>query len=458
MKNLREIFYFDITEDRLTAHLCYNIENMDKLKDLSISEANITEFLKENKITYGVKYDQIKELVQHLSPEQFPIVIAEGTEKIDGEDGQIIYESDMSTEVDRSEGWDFREVMKIPTVQKGDTLARIIPPTEGKDGRTVFNTVIQAKRGEPVKIRAGQNVIYDEKDLTFYATSDGQVSVSANRINIHSLYEVREDISLKVGNIDFIGSVHIHGDVPSGFTIKAVGDIKIFGLVEAAKIEAGGSVFISEGIAGLKTGKIEAGENVYIGYVNQGRITAGNSIVVDNSILHSDCTAMNDIVCQRGNVIGGVLSAGRTIKVNNAGNRMNSDTILSFDRGKKLEQELQKLESEKKTMEENIKKIRFLMNKIENSLKGNEDAKTRATLIKLKSSHKKSSEQLESIKDRLFQINHNLGETQQSYVQVKGTIYPNVTIGFGKYKRKITSEYHHVLIKLNKNEIDIINQ
>src|SRR5690625_3097862 len=156
----------------------------------------------------------------------------------------------MSTEVDRSEGWDFREVMKIPTVQKGDTLARIIPPTEGKDGRTVFNTVIQAKRGEPVKIRAGQNVIYDEKDLTFYATSDGQVSVSANRINIHSLYEVREDISLKVGNIDFIGSVHIHGDVPSGFTIKAVGDIKIFGLVEAAKIEAGGSVFISEGIAG----------------------------------------------------------------------------------------------------------------------------------------------------------------------------------------------------------------
>src|SRR5690625_6876455 len=99
LKNLREIFYFNITEDRLTAHLCYNIENMDKLKDLSISEANITEFLKENKITYGVKYDQIKELVQHLSPEQFPIVIDEGTEKIDGEDGQIIYKSDMSTEM-----------------------------------------------------------------------------------------------------------------------------------------------------------------------------------------------------------------------------------------------------------------------------------------------------------------------------------------------------------------------
>src|SRR5690625_1017739 len=431
---------------------------MDKLKDLSISEANITEFLKENKITYGVKYDQIKELVQHLSPEQFPIVIAEGTEKIDGEDGQIIYESDMSTEVDRSEGWDFREVMKIPTVQKGDTLARIIPPTEGKDGRTVFNTVIQAKRGEPVKIRAGQNVIYDEKDLTFYATSDGQVSVSANKMNIYTLYEVREDISLKVGNIDFIGSVHIHGDVPSGFTVKAVGDIKIFGLVEAANIKAGGSVFISEGIAGLKTGVIEAGENVYIGYANQGKIIAGNSIIVDNSILHSNCTAINDIICQRGNVIGGTLSAGGTIKVNNVGNRMNSETNVLFDQGNKMEHEVQKLEAAKKTLQENIKKMNFLMRKIENTLSINERSKTRATLIKVKGSHKKSSEQLEEVNDRLFRVKHRIDDAQQSYLRVQGTMYPNVTVGFGKYKRKITSEYHQVLIKLNKNEINIINQ
>jgi len=58
----------------------------------------------------------------------------------------------------------------------------------------------------------------------------------------------------------------------------------------------------------------------------------------------------------------------------------------------------------------------------------------------------------------LFRLNYKIGETEQSYIHVQGTIYPNVTVGFGKYKRKITSEYYQVLIKLNKNEIDIINQ
>lgn len=458
MKELKELFYLDITKDKLVAQLCYNIENMDKLNNLVITEAEMIEFLKENKITYGIKHEQIKKFVQNPSPEQFPIVIAEGKEKNDGENGQIVYEFDLSTEVDRSEGWDFREVMKIPTVEKGDKLAKITPPTEGTDGKTVFNTVIRAKRGESVKMRAGQNVIYDEKEWTFYAAADGQVSVSANKINIFTLYEVREDISLKIGNIDFIGSVHIYGDVPSGFTVKAAGDIKIFGLVEAANIIAGGSIFITEGMAGLKTGSIEANENVYIGYVNQGNITAGNSIIVDNSILHSECTALNDIVCHRGNVIGGKLSAGRTIKVNNVGNRMNSETILSFEHEKKLEYELEKLEAEKKALQENMKKMDFLIHKIKETLSMKEDAKTRVTLLKLKSSHKKSSGQLEDVQDRLFRINYQLADIDQSKLHVKGTIFPNVTVGFGKYKRRITSEYHNVLIKQNKNEIDIINQ
>src|SRR5690625_3919036 len=431
---------------------------MDKLKNLVITEAGIIELLKDNKITYGIKHEQIRKIVQNPSIELFPIVIAEGKEKIDGNNGQIVYEFDLSTEVDRSKGWDFREVMKIPTIQKGDKLAKIIPPTEGTDGKTVFNTIIRAKRSESVKLRAGQNVIYDENEETFYAAADGQVSISTNKINIFTLYEVREDISLKIGNIDFIGSVHIYGDVPSGFTVKAAGDIKIFGLVEAASIIAEGSIYITEGMAGLKTGCIEANENVYIGYVNQGNITAGNSIIVDNSILHSECTALNDIVCHRGNVIGGKLSAGRSIKVNNVGNRMNSETILLFEHKKKLEYELEKLEAEKKSLQENIKKMDFLIHKIKNNLSVKEDAKTRVTLLKLRSSHQKSTEQLEDVKDRLFRINYKLAEIDQSKLHVQGTIYPNVTVGFGKYKRRITSEYHKVLIKLNKNEIDIINQ
>src|SRR5699024_1851320 len=112
-----------------------------------------------------------------------------------------------------------------------------------------------------------------------------------NILHVHNVYEVHEDISLKVGNIDFLGNVVIRGDVPTGFTVKATGDVKVFGIVEAATIEVGGSIYISEGMAGLKTGTLIAKEDVYIGYINQGNVEAQNNIYVDNSILHSICNA-----------------------------------------------------------------------------------------------------------------------------------------------------------------------
>src|SRR5699024_76532 len=99
----------------------------------------------------------------------------------------------------------------------------------------------------------------------------------------------------------------IRGDVPSGFTIKASGDIKVFGLVEAATLQAGGSVYVSEGIVGKKKGIVTAGNDIYIGYVNQGILEAKHGIYVEQSILHSKCKAQTEIFCMKGNVIGGEL-------------------------------------------------------------------------------------------------------------------------------------------------------
>src|SRR5699024_6610991 len=164
------------------------------------------------------------------------------------------------------------------------------------------------------------------------------------RIHVLDVYEVNESISMKIGNIDFPGSVIIRGDVPTGFTVKAAGDVKVFGLVEAATIIAEGTVTISEGIAGLRIGRIEAGEDVQIGYINQGIIRARKNILVENSVMHSECTAENDFVCNRGNIVGGIISAGGAIKANNIGNRMNTKTSLSFGMDFKMFERQRELE------------------------------------------------------------------------------------------------------------------
>src|SRR5699024_7698080 len=127
---------------------------------------------------------------------------------------------------------------------------------------------------------------------------------------------------MKNGNIDFNGSIIIHGNVPTGYTVKAKEDIKIFGIVEGATLIAGGSIFISEGIAGLQKGFIQAGKDVHVGYVNQGNISAGGSVRVENAIFHSKCVARDHLHLEYGSIIGGSVSAGQSIKAKDVGNRM----------------------------------------------------------------------------------------------------------------------------------------
>lgn len=104
---------------------------------------------------------------------------------------------ELNANVDRSEDWNFREVMKIPTVKENIPLAKIIAPTKGQAGVSVYGKKIKARPGKPCLIRAGKNVLFNEANQTFYATVEGQVSFEPRTIHVHNIYEVHETISWK---------------------------------------------------------------------------------------------------------------------------------------------------------------------------------------------------------------------------------------------------------------------
>lgn len=453
--NIKELFLVKVPADKMKAYIYLNDRIIDDISEFSFTSEEVVSLLRDKQINYGIQYGAIDKLVKSFPNVDFPYLVAEGTDKVDGEPGDITYLFDTTTEVDRSEGWDFREVMRIPTVKKGEKLATLIPPTPGTDGMNVYGKKVKARPGKPFLLRPGKNVQFRQEDHSYYADANGQVSVSGKIIHVHDVYEVHESISLKIGNIDFPGTVIIRGDVPTGFTIKAAGDIKIFGLVEAATIIAAGNVTISEGIAGLKTGRIESGGDVHIGYVNQGIIDAEN-IFVENTIMHSECRAKNDIICKRGSIVGGVLSAGRKIEARNVGNRMNTKTFLSFGLDKKLYEQQQALELKRTQLLDNLEKMNVLQSRLNENAQ-NLDMKTKATLLRLTTSIEKTKEQLLEVEQNLASLNASLGEIEHTYLRVNGTLFPNVTVMFGKYQRTIEKEFEYVTVTTDKNEIVISN-
>lgn len=451
MRNISEVLHVKVAKNQLYAEL--HLSEEAGLAEMSYTEQDILQWLLKQRIAFGVKESVVKQLVASPQEVDFPIQIAEGKAPIHGEDGYVKYVFEINTNVDRSEGYDFREVMRIPIIEKDDKLASLIPPTKGENGITVFGTALLARPGKPARMRAGKNVAFNEVDKTFYATEKGQVSFGESAINVFTVYEVNESISMKTGNIDFVGSVIIRGDVPTGFTVKASGDISVFGMVEAATLISGKSIFISEGISGMKIGSLQAGEDVNIGYINQAKVTAGSNINVENSILHSECGAVQDIICQRGSIIGGSIIAGRSVSVRELGNKVNTKTDLSFGVNELLLVEKEKLEKEIGHVRSNIEKTKLLITRME--AKPSLDSTERINLLKIRNSHVQAKETLAELTDNLKNVNAIVNNKDRLKLSVRGILHPNVTIAFGRYKRVTDQEYNHVSVTIEKNEINI---
>ncbi|MGM8364112.1 DUF342 domain-containing protein [Virgibacillus sp. W0181] len=450
---LKEYFHITVCEDKMKAEIDIT-ENYENIRE-DLKEQELRQFLQAENIVFGIHEENILQLLSTPPADVFPLTIAEGRPEIDGVDGELKYVADFNSHIEHSPSRNFRDIMRIPSVNEGDKIAVIIEPTAGKPGENVYGKVIRARQGKPVLIKAGKNVQLNESDLTFYATAEGQISVTSRYIHVHSVYELNEAISMKVGNIDFVGSVVIRGDVPTGYTIKAKGDIKVFGMVEAATLIADGSIFVSEGLAGLKTGTLRAAENVYISYINQGNVAAGNSIHVENSILHSECIAKRAIHCQNGNIIGGSLSVGQSIEAKDVGTRMNTKTEIYFGINKAENEKEKKLLKTKAELEHTLTKLTTLGEKLQLN-KAEQNSKLRITLLRQRHSYNKTASQIEKINQALKQMDIQLRSEEDPVLTVKGVLYPNVTVAFGKYKRTIERNYGAIRVKADQNEIVIL--
>jgi len=152
---MSDFFYIKVSDDKMVAEV-YCKEQYNHI-DMKIEMPMLIDFLKENKVIYGVDKKGVELILNRVHPERFPIVIANGKQSKNGDDGNIIFHKQNNVEVKRGEDWNFRDVMQIPTVNKGEKLATISLPTKGIDGKNVRGTVLRARPGKPVPIKAGKN-------------------------------------------------------------------------------------------------------------------------------------------------------------------------------------------------------------------------------------------------------------------------------------------------------------
>ena len=194
-----------------------------------ISVETYLSFLRNNRIIYGVKEDFLRDFADRPAFKE-PVCVAEGARPVNGRDAYIQYnfETDQTT-LRLREGSngrvDFKELNIIQNVVEGQPLAKKIPAENGTVGRTVTGKVIPAKSGRDIAIPLGKNVHVGDDGATIIADMNGQVVVVSGKINVEPVYTVKGNVDLKTGNIIFLGTVIINGNVEDGFSVKAAGNI-----------------------------------------------------------------------------------------------------------------------------------------------------------------------------------------------------------------------------------------
>lgn len=278
----------------------------------------------------GVIYGVDKHLLEQLptQPQRYFRLfrIAGGALPVPGEDGSIVghYPRTVQADlpVDELAQADYETLRLVQDIRQGDVICEILPPTQGRPGNTVTGRLLPAKPGNPAQAPQGRNTVLSEDGRFLLTARDGHVEYTGRSFQVKPVLDIAGDVSGDTGIVNFLGDIHIHGDVFRGATIRAMGSIQIDGVVEDCSIEAGQDLVVSSGVQGQDHGVIQAHRSVYAKYLEHCRVYAQESVQSDCVI---DCEVYSNgtvrVRTGRGVIIGGTIRAAQEVDAATVGSK-----------------------------------------------------------------------------------------------------------------------------------------
>ena len=406
--------------------------------------------LQKSGVTFGVN----TELLERLSDEPnryFHLYrIAIGQPVVHGEDGYIEDFFERATKqkfVEDEHGRvDYFNLNLVQNVEKGGVICQAVPPKEGVPGRTVLGQEIVCKTGKAAILPKGRNTEASEDGTKLLAVKSGRVEFSGRSFVVKSVLEINGNVDFSSGNINFVGDVHIHGDVSSGFSIRTIGDVTIDGVVEAAEIEAGGDLIVAKGILGDSRAVLRAHHDIYAQYME-------NCTVHCRGDLKTDCIVNCDIYCDgevqvrtgRGTMIGGRIRAARGINAKIVGSKSESVTTVYLGGQPCANYEREFLQKSLDELEAELEKVERQPN---SPSKTQRMGKIRLDLSVGRMKLGQFDKELEKIKNKL---------EEQGGCRLKCDIaYPGLVLNINKETLHLTKETSSVVARLVNGEICVM--
>lgn len=390
--------------------------------------------------------------------------IAAGTAPVGGQNGKLVWHVDPQTSnrprIDENGKADYWGMKKICQIAKGEEIVSMLPPTNGKPGKTVTGQVIHQK-GHSVSLPRGENVALSDDGLSLIADMDGHVEYRDGKVSVQDVYHIAGDVDFSTGNIKYKGKVHIQGDVRSGFRVEARDSITIEGNVEAAHIYSrSGDVFIGLGIVGKGKANILAGGNFACGYVQDAAVNASGDILIRRYAINSHIYAGKKIIINEneGLIRGGKMYCQLGIDALEIGSPRKIPTEVGLE-GYEASTE----DSQIRTIQQKEKSIHTELNVLKKKekflqlLRLRLDGLSTEKQRELDSTVKKIADletRIASLQEEKSRLKTDTDQKRpQRAITVRGDVHQGVLVSIGQLKYFIEQLYTNIIIYRKLNEI-----
>ncbi len=378
------------------------------------------------------------------------VVLAQALMPVEGKNAVITYyfNVDLTRKPQTNEDGsvDFHKLDNISTVHKGDMIASLVPADEGKPGIDVCGNVIRQKKVEKKILRHANKIYLSEDKTKMYSEVDGHASLVEDKVFVSDNYEVAADVGPSTGDINYEGNVTIKGNVNSGYTVYAHGDIIVEGVVEAATLIADGQIILKRGIQGGGKGLLKAKSNVIAKFIESAEVISEGYIQTE-AIMHSSVSARGDVIVtgKRGLITGGEVRSITMISMKSAGNSMGTRTLLEVGVAPEILDETRRLEKETPAMLQEIDKIDQILVAYAKKVKSGEklDARILSSVKDSMEKKKLLSEAVAANQERLNKLIEMTDSNANGCIRVQDTIYPGCRITISNVCYYVKNEIQH---------------
>lgn len=362
-------------------------------------------------------------------------VIAEGRLPIEGSDGGFVVDAALV-------GSELGDPAKITwfqsarPVEAGAILGKLTPPTPGQCGADVSGNALPCRcKGRPIAL--GEGVRTAEDGVTVVASATGLLMFDGVSVVVRPMPVMDGDIGVEPTPRDIQTDACIKGAVLAGATVRCAGSLTVSGVVESARIEAKGSVYVHGGIVGGGRGHITAGGGVHGLFCEDATLEAGGDVVIARELLNARVEAVR-VRATGGGIVGGSTYARHCIQAETLGSDAFPATFVRVGASEAQLCRINEIENDIKVRGQAAAQIRQNVQPLVANLKRlNPKQREQATELMFKADSLDA--EVQALRDE--QKAAQGGESNEAFVEVRGTVFPGVTIAIGDREVRFERAY-----------------